>query len=417
VSDFILHKKEYTTSFDLSEEELIDLLKYPTSLIESIDLKNSSYKTGYYVGIAWLANSNKALYVSPKFDNEFENVDYFLMLSKGLQNPEMLDFGENLFYIDLDAKPIEIQSNKDIITPLLIVYFLQILRQIVKKGLKKDYHKIENNIYTNIKGKVLVSATLRQNIFRNRQLYNTCSYEEFSVNTVENQILKKALLFSIRFLKITHNKNKKFFSLIDYILPAFARVSDEIQVNDIKSYRNNSFYTEYKKGLELARMILKRFGYNFNEIKNEEVTKIQPFWIDMPKLFEFYVLGILKENLGRNNIQFQASANYGAIDFLRITKDKEMVIDAKYKSIYQGNKYEIEDIRQLSAYARDKGALRATAIPPENWAKTNLDCVIIYPDQNAESLEKFDDIYKQKKISQFQNFYKAGIKIPMISNV
>jgi hypothetical protein len=43
--------------------------------------------------------------------------------------------------------------------------------------------------------------------------------------------------------------------------------------------------------------------------------------------------------------------------------------------------------------------------------------VIIYPDQNAESLEKFDDIYKQKKISQFQNFYKAGIKIPMISNV
>ena len=79
----------------------------------------------------------------------------------------------------------------------------------------------------------------------------------------------------------------------------------------------------------------------------------------MSKLFELYVLGLLKDKYG-DKILFQAKGSYGNPDYLLIDDMQPLIIDAKYRPTYQQDKnlsYIIEDIRQISGYARDVGIL------------------------------------------------------------
>jgi hypothetical protein len=91
-----------------------------------------------------------------------------------------------------------------------------------------------------------------------------------------------------------------------------------------------------------------------------------------------------------------------------------MVIDSKYKPLYKHG-YEINDVRQLSAYARDKGTLKKINIAPAKWRYTVLDCLIVYPDQTAENTLN-ENRFFETPINQFEKFYKVGISIPEITS-
>lgn len=412
----LIHAAEHSRNFSLSEEQLVCLLKENNKLIKSIDLSERYFQTGYYIGLSWIVQKQKALYVVPKLNTEFEKIDYLKMLSICFSHPEILKHGDDLFEIQFDQPAIKLKQQEDLLTPLLIVYFLRLVHAIVKKGLKKGYYKIESNLYATIKGKVLVGNTLKQNTFKNRTLNTVCSHEEFGINNTENRIIKKALLFILRYLKMNQTSDKGLTPILNYILPAFENVNENISINEVKKARHNPFFSEYSKGVDISLIILKRFGFNLNFIKQNEEIDVPPFWINMAKLYEMFVLGKLKQALGRNEIIFQSGANYGELDFLRTTKNKEMVIDAKYKPQYKTIPYEIEDIRQLSGYARDIGTLRKLQIGKENWNKAVLDCLIIYPDQDANSDVDPNELFKTS-ITQFEKFYKIGISIPVIKDV
>ena len=413
MSEQIIHINEHQCCYALTEEELITLLKKPNKLIETVDVQQRKFQAGYFIGLSWLAETGKALYVTPKLDTSSKQIDYLQMLSESLKHPEIFKHGSDLFRIEFDEKPIKINQHQDLITPLIIIYFLQVVQAIVRKGLKKGYYKVENNLYGKVKGKILVSQTLKQNVFKNKNIKTVCSFDEFGLNQPENRIIKKALLFLRRYLKISHHKDNGLDAVLNFILPAFEKVDENISINEVKSMRHNPFYSEYTRAIELAIIVLRRFGYNINFIKESEEIEVPPFWINMPLIFELYVLGKLKKAFGRKDIVFQSGANYGEMDFLRVTKGKETVIDSKYKPFYKHG-YDIDDIRQLSAYARDKGTLRKLKIPQSEWGDKVLDCLIVYPDQTADRIIEENRIWKTP-IYQFEKFYKVGISIPEIS--
>lgn len=408
----LIHIHEHQFCDSLTEEELFSLLKEPNKLINDIDIQKNRFRSGYFIGLTWLANTGKALYITPKLDTCMFQIDYLQMLSESLKHTEILKYSDNLFKIEFDKPKIKITKQQDLITPLIIVYFLQIVHVIVRKGLKKGYYNVDTNLFAKVKGKVLVSQTLKQNIFKNKSLNNVCSYDEFGLNIKENRIIKKALLFVVRYLKLNNQNNNDFSKLLSFILPVFSQITDEIDINEIKSIKKNPFYSEYSKAIDLSKILLKRFGFNINIIEKNEVIEVSPFWINMPLIFELFVLGKLKKALGNKEIIFQSSSNYGEIDFLRKTKDKETIIDTKYKTFYK-DRYDIDDIRQLSAYARDKGTLKKLDILPEKWVDTVLDCLIIYPDQTANDYLD-EENFKKTSIKQFEKFYKVGISIPEI---
>lgn len=368
--------------------------------------------TGYFIGVDWIEKDKTALYVAPKLNKNENEVNYINMLFSALRHSEVSKEINELFEVKWEQPAIEIKQNQDLLTPFLIVEFLGLLKTIVRKGLKKSYYQVEQNLQSKVKGKILVGKTIKHNILKNRNLHTYCSYDEFGLNNKENRLLNKTLSFVKRYLpnytKLfdldTKNNLQNTFNFIN---PAFLEVSEEIELNEIKHSKTNAFYKEYDPAIRLAKLILKRFGYN---ISNTVKDKIQtpPFWIDMSKLFELYVLGLLKDRF-QNNVMFQPGYDGNELDFLLDDKDFQMVIDAKYKLKYINGKND-DDIRQVSGYARLKRVYDAL-----NKQKGEIiDCLIIHPDQENgfEDLLKVD--FKEKEIDQYNDVYKVGVKLPLV---
>ena len=407
----IIETYEHSTLNSFSEEELISLIKDCPKLIESIDLKTKSTTTGYFIGLQWLADTNKAMYVKPKLDKTSKQTHFLNMLSFCLQHPEVYLHTNELFQIDFTKKQIQIEQEADLITPLIIVQFLSIVRTIVKNGIRKGYYRVVANIKSSVKGKIMVSKTIKQNQLKNKNLYTYCSYDEFGINTPDNKLLKKALEFVTRYTKLIGNTNIDFSAPLNFITPAFEKVDADIDIHHISAINNNPFFRNYNEAIRLAKTILKRFGYNLNSVENKSSLTVPPFWIDMSKLFELYVLGKLKEAIEFKSIIFQAKGQYGYLDFLRTTTGNELVIDAKYKLDYKNGRYNIDDIRQISAYARDKGILRNMPAYKENQLNTLIDCLIIYPDDSCEMHIEKTKLFNSP-IKEFEKFFKLGIAIP-----
>jgi 5-methylcytosine-specific restriction enzyme subunit McrC len=410
---------QYLHFEDVLEEEDLIFIKSPIyfknkAKVEfccfKVDANNRKPITSYFIGTDWLSEENiKAVYIQPKLNKDRSGqTDYLQMLFSLLKHPETLNYVNEIYEIKWDSKAIQINQLQDQLTPLLVVHFLKVVQSIVRKGLKKSYYKVENNLHAKIKGKVLVSLTIKQNLIKNKLLHTWCSYDEFGLNGLENRLLKKALIFVHRYLSSNKSLGKSIIelnSLFNYINSAFECISEEVSLYEVKHIKTNVFYKDYEEGIHLAKLILRRFGYN---ITNTQQSTVQtpPFWIDMSKLFELYVLGLLKDIFGKG-ISYHYCTLGNELDFLLNSGNYKMVIDAKYKTSYEKG-FKNEDIRQVSGYARLKRVYKLLG-KPENEI---IDCLIVYPDQlnGNNTLESIN--LTEKPIEEFVNLYKIPIKLP-----
>lgn len=385
--------------------------------------ENRTVTNSYYIGVDWIIENTKAVYVQPKINKvSSEQLDYLGMLFQAFKDPEVLDHTADLVHIKWDKTEIKINQQQDLLTPLLILQFLQVVKNIVRKGLKKSYYKIEQNLPNRVKGKILVAKNIKQNFVKARTLNTYCAFEEFGFNGIENRIIKKALIFVERYLPTYKGLGSKaaFTETFNFIQPAFDQVSDVASLHECKNIKPNVFYKEYSQAIYLAKQILKRFGYNIQNASSSQIST-PPFWIDMSKLFELYVLGLLKEKFGKDILysKKEAKGHYGLPDYLLKKSGMEMVIDAKYKLQYDdfnedeseriNSTYAIENIRQISGYARDNKILDKIT-KDKNQV---VDCLIIYPFRRLGKTEglKFET---KEEIKQFHRFYKLGVRLPCL---
>ena len=281
----------------------------------------------YFIGVDWI-QENQAVYIEPKLNSNSGQTNYLKMLFDGLQHPEAAEHLEDLFFIKFDAKHIEIEQQEDLLTPLLVVHFLQLLRKIVKKGLKKSYYKVRQNSQARIKGKILISATLKQNHARGKYLNTFCEYDEFGVNGIENRLLKTALVFIQKYISnsSTFGAERYVMESFSYIAPAFELVSEASHIQELKQVKPNVFYKEYEEALKLAKLILNRFGYNISNTTEQGLIKTPPFWIDMSLLFELYVHNLLKAEF-KSAISYQVKGIMAhLIFFLNLTNIKSLLM-------------------------------------------------------------------------------------------
>ncbi len=411
------HSIEDISSLDLLTLSSIFFKQQENCKCIEITQDNTGKKlnSNYYIGTDWLSKNEIAVYVAPKLNDEAQQTDYLKMFFSCLRHSDVATYTKNLYEIKFEEPYIEIEQKQDLLTPILVVQFLQIVKTIVRKGLKKSYYKVENNLNAKIKGKVLVPQTLKHNIIKNKPTKTFCQYDEFGFNSIENRILKRTLVFIQKYLALFPDYSKLALPVLNYCLPAFHEVDENIDLKTLKGITHNSFYIEYKEALHISSLILKRFGYNIKVIDtlNNKTVKVPPFWIDMPKLFELYILGKLKDKYF-NSVKFQIQGSYGQPDFIFTSDNVKMIIDTKYKRKYQQEKYNAEDIRQLSGYARDTKVLSKLGYTTADDQGKVIDCLIIYPDQTAP--EELADDLKGNKISGFTRFYKMAIKLPVISD-
>lgn len=378
---------------------------------------NLSLRADYYVGTAWLAEGNIATIVNPKLDSEGYHIDYPRMLIDALQVEKRhdSDYFSHCYGIDADQKAIPSGDLGKTFLILLILHYFSLLERIVKVGLLRDYSTIEENLKSTMKGQLCVHRNLIKNDLNQRPDRLYCSYQEYTQDVPVNRLLKKALLLSCRILRsysVIANRYGigKKISKLNF---AFNKVSSDIQEYQIKNLKHSKLYKGYNTAIRVAKMIL----HLHSDIDNLQKGLLPPFWIDMTGLYEMYVYSLL-EKVHPREVDFQVAGNFSTrCDFLDL--QEKIIIDAKYKPWYVDYKSNasnlVPDIREISGYARDKKILQKLGISPNTECCPQ--CLIIYPDQDngAESLPNhLGSSYKE--ISEFQNFFTIGIKLPEIKN-
>ena len=142
----------------------------------------------------------------------------------------------------------------------------------------------------------------------------------------------------------------------------------------------------------------------------------------MSLLYEHYVLGALRKAYG-TKILYQANVTMGKPDFLYVDEERPLILDTKYKPRYGAGTFDVEDIRQLAGYARDRKVLKRLGIQDaEEQDSAVVPCVIIYPETRDVDV-KFDG--SRSPIDQVRldvapmgtliGFYRMGFPLPVLS--
>lgn len=369
------------------------------------------YCASYYIGASWLVKNELAVIVTPKM----KNIDFVTMFLSALEidTKNASDYFAKCYGIEFDEPTIETNEQLNQLTPLLVLHFISLLERLVKRGLKKDYIIREENLKTKAKGRLLVTNHLQKNVFQQRFDRVFCQYQEYTDDIPENRLLKKALLFADRI--INSYKSLKPQSSFPEIQSRLFRlksllegIPDEIEPYQVQMLSTNKLFKEYKDAIRVAKMLLRRYDYSISKASQVQHST-PPFWIDMSRLYEMWVLSILQKN-SINEILFQERGFYGRqiADF--VIREEKMVLDAKYKPDYQNIGFvDINDIREISGNARDEKLL------PDISEEYSPRCVILYPGNECELLPESNKLFCEQgtKIPNYRNFYKISIKLPL----
>lgn len=367
-------------------------------------------EAGYFVGAAWLIKDNLPVVVRPKV----HNVDIAEMLIQALSisSDEEAGYFSRCYKISFNEPTIETEEEQSELTPILVIHYISLLENLVKHGLKRDYVTITENLRGKVKGHLLFDAQLRQNIIPKREDCNVCRYQVYTTDIPVNRLLKKALLFADRMLQVYMHHHRQYGKLrmrINKLAAAFEGVSDDIEVSRVKGLASNKLFRHYADATRVAKEILRRYDYSLSNVSTAS-HKTPPFWIDMSRLFEMYVLSMLRKEYG-DSIEFQVQGTFQKPDYIH--KSENLILDAKYKPMYQHAlaKEMIDDIREISGNARDK-AIRALL----NNGEDEPECVILYPAKGGYTSFRgpLSIIAHKNEFSSFYKFYKIPIQLPTL---
>ncbi len=399
-------KMEYLVGLGLTFEEP-DFLKEPKYL------GISNWIASYYIGAAWLVSDELAVVVTPKLPD----IDFVQMFMAALEidTQKESDYFAQCYGIQFDEPSIETPEELNQLTPLLVLHFISLLERLVKHGLKKDYLLHEENLKAKVKGRILFGKHLKTNVFQQRSDRMYCQYQEYTDDIPENRLLKKALLFSERILDRCDSlkRQSQYPDLqlrLNRLKASFSHISDDIEPYQVQKLSSNKLFKGYKEAIRVAKMILRRFDYSIREASSEQHST-PPFWIDMARLYEMWVLHRLQK-LGINPIMFQEAGFYGrqVADF--VIREENLILDAKYKPKYVEDWVDIDDIRELSGNARDDRLLPNL---PEDYSPR---CIILYPGNTDELKPESDILFEQqgRKIPHYRNFYKISVPLPVYND-
>lgn len=215
-------------------------------------------------------------------------------LVKGNENHKKERFLEILEYVETFNENIfenlEIGNQDMPILEIFISNFIKEVEKIVKKGLVYSYiNKSENILY--FKGKLDLPNHIKYNIIENRFFMN---FDEFSINSMENCLLKLALEKIKNISSNIENTDKIQQLLIQFEDIEISGLNPVHLFKKILYNKKNEFY---KKSLNLAKFFLldeSPYSIFFND--KREVTGV---FFPMETIYESYVANKLKQLINK----------------------------------------------------------------------------------------------------------------------
>ena len=127
-----------------------------------------------------------------------------------------------------------------------------------------------------------------------------------------------------------------------------------------------------------------------------------------------------ERRMGRRSSIYQANVTTGKPDFLYVDEKRPLILDTKYKPGYGAGAFDVDDVRQLAGYARDRKVLKKIGIQEAEMQNSAIvPCVIIYPEARGADV-KFDGSrspvdqvrLEVAPIEDLVGFYRVGFLLP-----
>lgn len=367
-------------------------------------------ETSYLIGLDYIQEDIPFM-VEPKFSygkNDY-SIDFYKILFESLPFIKANEVISDLYHVNFEAVPIEIEQKDDFLTPILVIQYLTVLKKICSAGLQKGYYLVQQNLNSKVKGKILIKETIKQNHLKANYSKTYCQYQEFGFNTKQNKFLKYTFQFCLNYLNQFRQLDlfQNLENTVGIIGSSLLTIDCNEDFRKEMVIRKNPLFPEYENAISLANMILKRNAFNITNTTSNKI-KTYPYWINMSKLFELHVVKLLR-NVYPKGIVFQKSFSGRIPDIVLNNELYKAVIDVKYKN-YDAKSIEIEDIRQVAAYSKMKSIYKELGLQKGDI----LDSIIIYP--KVQSMNNGTDLLSQKEeLGDYFNIYKLEVDIPILT--
>lgn len=265
--------------------------------------------------------------------------------------------------------------------PLLEIFIIAYLNQVeslLKRELRGDYQQVRDPIHY-VKGKVLVSETMRRNLQVKAEVY--CEYDVFTNDIAPNRLIKSTLKKLLRITSSFQNKKEihRYLSIFEHVSE-----SSDYKRDFLYCQSNIAHLGNYGDLIVWSELYLENKG--FTNFKGSTIN--QAILFPMEKVFEQYVGRLLKKYAGVEKVELQHRKHYlvGQMktncdsdfslkkfrlkpDF--VLNDGQYILDTKWKllnSESRQNDISESDIYQMHAYGRtfqslsDKGEIPRTCL-------------------------------------------------------
>ncbi|RKI85022.1 hypothetical protein D7V83_05065 [bacterium 0.1xD8-71] len=272
--------------------------------------ERGNYHTSGTVGVGWIRDNHGriitdpmtcekcALIITPRYA-----LNPWNMLIKVMNDPEyeLYVSGSNgdFFKIYTDQELIPVNNAEKGGELLAAISLVKECERICKKYLRRSMAFKEENFNGKIVGNIQVSKHIKTNITQGREDRVFCRYPVFTVDTLENRIMKAALKKAYEIIRISGLSLKSLERIYAFCENSLKDVHImKIGKNDFGKADVTGFNSVYKKVIDLAKTVI--IGNGSNDLfstETEEVRYIIPYTINMESLFEFYVRATIREYL------------------------------------------------------------------------------------------------------------------------
>ncbi len=355
-----------------------------------------------------LALEEHIIKISPKIPN----ANYYSMLKYALELGKVL------------KDPIPIKKDSDF-WEYLVWFFLKSLEFLFKRNLYSNYVEIEENLNL-VRGKIDFTQHLLHNFNRPDKIY--CRFTEFTMNVLENQLIKTTLhklIYGFQLVPFSVDIKKplrRFYDELGFV--------DLILTNPKLSFKS-IIYTRlnnhYKEILQICELILREQS---SELAKRDSKSGFELIVDTDKLFQDFINGMLnqrnrKEKLGLKII-YQKGVHWDELekkkphipDF-RIKKGQnEIILDTKYypekenkekkTTIVGGRSIDIDNIAQMVFYSNSTGIKKLVLLYPGKHPlakleiKNDIDLYVLHIDLEAKTTDEFEkncDVLKDQLLN------------------
>lgn len=221
----------------------------------------------------------------------------------------------------------------------------------IKRGLGKEY-LVNSDSLSTLKGRINISASIKEQSLIKRQL--VCNYDEFSVNSYMNRIIKTTMEILLH-SDISKARKKDIRKLLVY----FADVSS-IEINSINwKLQFNKNNQSYRMLISICYLIIR----GLLQTKSDGTTKLMDFLDEqhMSRLYEKFILEYYRKEhkeieVSSSQIPWNLDDGESAMlpimqsDVMLHSKDRTLIIDAKYYSRSMQVRYDVHTIRSNHLY-------------------------------------------------------------------